>query len=44
MGAAALVALAVLALFWVMLITFETIRFAAYREEVRGARTHVDPS
>jgi low temperature requirement protein LtrA len=43
METAALVALAVLALIWITLITFETIRFAAYRETVRGARTHVDP-
>ena len=44
MQAAALVALAVLALIWIALITFETIRFAAYRQEVRGAQAHVDPS
>jgi low temperature requirement protein LtrA len=44
MQADALLALAVLALIWITLITFETIRFAAYRQEVRGAQAHVDPS
>jgi low temperature requirement protein LtrA len=44
MQTAALVALAVLALVWITLITFETIMFAAYRQEVRGAQAHVDPS
>ena len=40
--APALIALAVLALVWIALIAFETMRFAAYREEVRSARAHAE--
>ena len=41
--AAALVALAALALIWITLIAYETIRLAAYRQEVRSGRTHGAP-
>lgn len=39
---AALVALAALAAIWTILIAYETLRYAAYRERVRGAHGHAE--